>query len=109
MEQDQSETDVAENELFKQQTTNNLCTLHDIPEGQIGKLIRYKSGKMKLLLGNGHFYDITHGIDSTYLQVCETVWTICILYLLFLYFSGSRFDNNKPRRTQWKYCQPRQS
>lgn len=61
------ETDVAENGLKQQK--NNFCTLQDLPEGQIGKLVRYKSGKMKLVLGNGHFYDVTQGIDSTYLQV----------------------------------------
>lgn len=60
------ETD-AENGFKK--VTNNFCTLQDLPEGQIGKLVRYKSGKLKLVLGNGHFYDVTHGIDSTFLQV----------------------------------------
>lgn len=67
-EKEQTETDVAENGL-KQQPVNNFCTLQDLPEGQIGKLVRYKSGKMKLILGNGHLYDVTHGIDSSYLQV----------------------------------------
>lgn len=70
MDQDQPETDavVAENGLLKK-PINNFCTLQDLPEGQIGKLVRYKSGKLKLVLGNEHVYDVAHGIDSTYLQV----------------------------------------
>lgn len=62
---------------------NNFCTLNDIPEGQIGKLVRYKSGKMKLVLGNEHFYDVTHGIDSTYLQV---FFLFLFIFFFFIYY-----------------------
>lgn len=83
MDQDQSnETDVTENGLDKK-PLNNFCTLQDLPEGQIGKLERYKSGKLKLVLGNGHVYDVTHGIDSTYLQVGE---------IIFLFLSYENLD-----------------
>lgn len=49
----------------------NFCTMHDLPEGRIGQLVRYKSGKMRLILGDGHTYDVTHGIESAFLQVTE--------------------------------------
>ncbi|XP_063700664.1 DNA-directed RNA polymerase III subunit RPC4 [Culicoides brevitarsis] len=73
MEEDQMDGDSAENGFKK--APNNFCTLHDLPEGQIGKLVRYKSGKLKLVLGSGHSYDVTHGIDSTFLQEVVSITT----------------------------------
>lgn len=45
----------------------NLCTMSNLEEGQIGKLVRYRSGKMKLLLGDSKF-DVDLGIDPNLLQ-----------------------------------------
>lgn len=49
------------------QTQENLCTMHNLEEGKIGRLVRYRSGKMKLLLGDSKF-DIDLGIDPNLLQ-----------------------------------------
>lgn len=38
-------------------------------EGQVGRLIRYKSGKTKLLLGETYF-DLDMGMETGFLQVC---------------------------------------
>lgn len=45
----------------------NLCTMSNLEEGQIGRLVRYRSGKTKLLLGDSKF-DIDLGIDPNLLQ-----------------------------------------
>lgn len=45
----------------------NLCTMSNLEEGKIGKLVRYRSGKMKLLLGDSKF-DVNLGIDPNLLQ-----------------------------------------
>lgn len=41
--------------------------MHNLEEGKIGRLVRYRSGKMKLLLGDSKF-DIDLGIDPNLLQ-----------------------------------------
>ncbi|ORE09621.1 LmbE-like protein [Rhizopus microsporus var. microsporus] len=41
--------------------------LEDMPEGQVGKLIVYKSGKMKMQFGN-ILLDITQGMHSSFLE-----------------------------------------
>lgn len=46
---------------------DTLCTMRNLEEGQIGRLVRYRSGKTKLLLGNSKF-DIDLGIDPNLLQ-----------------------------------------
>lgn len=46
---------------------DTLCTMRNLEEGQIGRLVRYRSGKTKLLLGNSKF-DIDLGIDPNFLQ-----------------------------------------
>jgi len=43
--------------------------LHQLEEGQIGKILRYKSGRVKLLLGDTRF-DLDMGLESGFLQVC---------------------------------------
>lgn len=45
----------------------NLCTMSNLEEGKIGRLVRYRSGKMKLLLGDSQF-DVGLGIDPNLLQ-----------------------------------------
>lgn len=41
--------------------------MHNLEEGKIGRLVRYRSGKMKLLLGDSKF-DLDLGIDPNLLQ-----------------------------------------
>ncbi|XP_064545450.1 DNA-directed RNA polymerase III subunit RPC4 [Drosophila montana] len=41
--------------------------LTQLEEGQIGKILRYRSGRVKLLLGDTHF-DLDMGLDSGFLQ-----------------------------------------
>lgn len=42
--------------------------LAQLEEGQIGKILRYRSGRVKLQLGDTHF-DLDLGLDSGFLQV----------------------------------------
>lgn len=42
-------------------------SMKDLEEGKIGKLLRYKSGKVKMVLGNT-FFDVNMGIEAGFLQ-----------------------------------------
>lgn len=44
-----------------------MCTFNNLEEGQIGKIQLYKSGKVKLLIGDTH-YDLSIGSLSNYRQ-----------------------------------------
>lgn len=46
----------------------NTCTLADLTEGQVGKLLVRKSGKVQLLLGKVTL-DVTMGTACSFLQV----------------------------------------
>jgi len=46
----------------------NTCTLADLTEGQVGKLLIRKSGKVQLLLGKVTL-DVTMGTTCSFLQV----------------------------------------
>ena len=46
----------------------NTCTLADLPEGQVGKLLIRKSGKVQLVLGKVTL-DVTMGTPCSFLQV----------------------------------------
>lgn len=48
--------------------------LKEMVEGQIGKLVRYKSGKLKLILGEAHF-DVNMGIETGFLQDLMSIST----------------------------------
>ncbi|XP_055642687.1 DNA-directed RNA polymerase III subunit RPC4 [Toxorhynchites rutilus septentrionalis] len=50
------------------------CTLRQLEEGYIGKILRYRSGKVKLQLGNTMF-DLTIGMDSGFLQELVSIST----------------------------------
>lgn len=50
--------------------------LKKMDEGQVGRLIRYKSGKTKLVLGETYF-DLDMGMETGFLQVC--MWYSAIL------------------------------
>lgn len=52
----------------------NLCSLEHLEEGLIGKLVRYKSGKTKLMLGDT-FYDVDLGLSSDFQQHAVTINT----------------------------------
>lgn len=50
----------------------NLCSLEHLEEGLIGRLVRYKSGKTKLVLGDT-FYDVDLGLTSDFHQNAVTI------------------------------------
>ncbi|EDS29970.1 DNA-directed RNA polymerase III subunit D [Culex quinquefasciatus] len=50
------------------------CTVRELEEGYIGKVLRYRSGKVKLLLGETMF-DLTMGMDSGFLQELVSINT----------------------------------
>lgn len=52
--------------------TPNLCSLEHLEEGLIGKLVRYKSGKTKLVLGDT-LYDVDLGLTSEFTQHAVTI------------------------------------
>ncbi|XP_050070378.1 DNA-directed RNA polymerase III subunit RPC4 [Anopheles maculipalpis] len=54
--------------------TPQYCTVRDLAEGYIGKLIRYRSGKVKLMLGDIMF-DINLGMDTGFLQELVSINT----------------------------------
>ncbi|CAO1411504.1 unnamed protein product [Diamesa serratosioi] len=51
-----------------------LCTLDHFQEGLIGKIVRYKSGKTKLILGET-LYDIDLGLNTEFLQDVVSITT----------------------------------
>lgn len=65
------ETDPAASSSSKPQNPN-LCSLEHLEEGLIGKLVRYKSGKTKLVLGDT-YYDVDLGLTSDFTQHAVTV------------------------------------
>lgn len=52
--------------------TPNLCSLEHLEEGLVGKLVRYKSGKTKLVLGDT-VYDVDLGLTSDFQQNAVTI------------------------------------
>lgn len=48
----------------------NHCTIRNFEEGLVGKIVRYKSGKTKLVLGEAR-YDMDLGLNSGFIQVCK--------------------------------------
>lgn len=52
----------------------SFCTLDHLEEGQIGKIVRYKSGKTKLILGE-HSFDINLGMNPGFLQEVMSIST----------------------------------
>uniref|UniRef100_A0A6E8VJ86 DNA-directed RNA polymerase III subunit RPC4 n=1 Tax=Anopheles coluzzii TaxID=1518534 RepID=A0A6E8VJ86_ANOCL len=54
--------------------TPKYCTVRDLAEGYIGKIIRYRSGKVKLKLGEIMF-DISVGMDTGFLQELVSINT----------------------------------
>lgn len=50
----------------------NTCTLSDLPEGQVGKLLVRKSGKVQLVLGKVTL-DVTMGTPCSFLQELVSV------------------------------------
>ncbi|XP_052865816.1 DNA-directed RNA polymerase III subunit RPC4 [Anopheles cruzii] len=56
------------------ETEPRHCTVRDLEEGCIGKIIRYRSGKTKLMLGEIMF-DISVGMDTGFLQELVSINT----------------------------------
>lgn len=50
----------------------NLCSLEHLEEGLVGRLVRYKSGKTKLVLGDTYF-DVDLGLTSDFHQNAVTI------------------------------------
>lgn len=50
------------------------CTVRELEEGYIGKVMRYRSGKVKMILGNTVF-DLSMGMDSGFLQELVSIST----------------------------------
>lgn len=50
----------------------NLCSLEHLEEGLVGKLVRYRSGKTKLMLGD-IAYDMDSGLTSDFQQHAVTI------------------------------------
>ena len=50
----------------------NLCNLEHLDEGLVGKLVRYRSGKTKLVLGD-IVYDMDMGLTSGFQQHAVTI------------------------------------
>ncbi|XP_055542059.1 DNA-directed RNA polymerase III subunit RPC4 [Wyeomyia smithii] len=77
-------TDIDPKKGQDQQTTQDIgnqnglepprCTVRELEEGYVGKVLRYRSGKVKLLLGNTLF-DLTLGMDSGFLQELVSINT----------------------------------
>lgn len=44
-----------------------MCTMNNAEDGQIGRLVRYRSGKTKLIINDVQF-DIALGINPNHLQ-----------------------------------------
>ncbi|XP_055611952.1 DNA-directed RNA polymerase III subunit RPC4-like [Uranotaenia lowii] len=57
-----------------QQPEPARCTVRELEEGYIGKVLRYRSGKVKFLLGTTMF-DLTMGMDSGFLQELVSIST----------------------------------
>jgi len=55
--------------------SESYCTVNQLDEGLVGKIIRYKSGKTKLVLGENRF-DVCLGIDPGLLQVIISFFSI---------------------------------
>lgn len=73
------ENDDSKNNISNPLTNDtNYYTTYNIPEGQLGKLLKMKSGKMKLVLGENYTFNILQGIQQTYLQVNLLIFFIKI-------------------------------
>ncbi|XP_033926286.1 DNA-directed RNA polymerase III subunit RPC4 [Melopsittacus undulatus] len=57
-----------------QQQAENTCTLSDLPEGRVGKLLLRQSGKVQLVLGRVTL-DVTMGTPCSFLQELVSVGT----------------------------------
>lgn len=70
---EQEPADSAESQTSTK-TETNFCTMANLEEGRLGRLVRYRSGKTKLLLGDSQF-DIDLGIDPNLLQQIVSITT----------------------------------
>lgn len=70
----QEPSDSAESEPGAPTQEQSFCTMAHMEEGQIGRLVRYRSGKTKLILGESKF-EIDLGIDPTLLQEVVSIQT----------------------------------
>jgi DNA-directed RNA polymerase III subunit RPC4 len=64
---EKDDDDSATSEPAQKSAKSNLCSLESIDEGLIGKIVRYKSGKTKLILGES-IYNVQRGLSSDFNQ-----------------------------------------
>lgn len=69
---DTESEDVKEQQSSIKLPNRNLCSLEQFQEGLIGKLVRYKSGKNKLVLGD-MVYDLDVGLNPDFQQNAVTI------------------------------------
>lgn len=75
-EEEEENNDMKEEQspLYSKSKTPKLCSLDHLDEGLIGKLVRHRSGKIKLMLGDSVF-DIEAGLSSDFQQNAVTINT----------------------------------
>lgn len=71
--EEKAATSTEENEQDKP-AENNFCLMKGLQEGLVGKFLRFKSGKTKLVLGNTRF-DADLGLDPGFLQEVVSIRT----------------------------------
>jgi hypothetical protein len=79
--------DELNDDFFLFQTVDCL-KLTELPEGKIGKLKVYKSGKIELCLGNNIKLDVSLASDASFLQVSRIQLKIFINQKIFIIIKG---------------------
>lgn len=78
--------------------------LTQLEEGQIGKILRYRSGRVKLQLGDTHF-DLDLGLDSGFLQVSRR--SICLTFpdlkFVNLCIAGGHVHQQQSGAKEWQH------
>eukprot|EP01066_Platyproteum_vivax_P014915 Platyproteum_vivax@DN6653_c0_g1_i2.p1 len=57
-----------QNKLKKAPEGYVTTSFKDLPRGKVGEMVVYKSGKVKLRLGDGHVMDVVHGSECAFSQ-----------------------------------------
>lgn len=68
----------------EEQAEENCCNLKDLREGQIGKMLVRKSGRVQLILGQVTL-DVSLGTSCSFFQVCLQSLTVSLSPYLCLY------------------------
>lgn len=68
----------------EEQAEENCCNLKDLREGQIGKMLVRRSGRVQLILGQVTL-DVSLGTSCSFFQVCLQPFSICSSLFLFMF------------------------